>query len=54
MKYLYVLICNDRKIHYGGFYDETKAREKAREYENKDGLKRGSIDIYEIPENWIK
>ena len=53
MKYLYLLIANDCKIHYGAYADEFEAREKAREFEEKDNLKKGAIEIYEIPETWM-
>ena len=54
MKYLYVLIYNEGKTHFGAFYDEQEARKHAREAEKQNNLTVGSIDIYEIPENWIK
>ncbi len=54
MKYLYVLIYNEGKTHFGAFYDEQKVRKKARETEKKNNFKKGSIDIYEMPEHWIE
>lgn len=53
MKYIYVLIASDCKIHYGAYADEFEARTKAREFEEKDNLKSGTIVIYEIPEPWM-
>lgn len=53
MKFLYVLIHNEEKCHFGAFIDDVKARVKARQFEKDFGLKFGSIDIYEIPEHMI-
>ena len=54
MKYLYVLIYNEGKTHYGAFWDEQEARKQARAIEKEENLVAGSIDIYEVPETWIK
>ena len=54
MKYLYVLIYNEGKTHYGAFWDELEARKQARDIEKDENLAAGSIDIYEIAENCIK
>lgn len=54
MKYLYVLIYNEGKTHYGAFWDEQEARKNARDIEKTENLMIGSIDIYEIAEFLIK
>ena len=49
-KYLYVLVDGVNKTHFGAFVDEQTARKKARFYEQVNHLRKGQIDIYEIPE----
>lgn len=53
MKYLYVLIFNEGKTHYGAFEDEQEARRQARALEEDENLIVGNINICKFPENWI-
>ena len=53
-KYLYVLIDSKRKTHYGAYTNDVEARKAAIDIENKEGIPKGSIDIYEIASSDIK
>lgn len=44
-KRMYVLIDSQNGVHYGFTFEESKARERAKELENKTGY---WIDIYEF------